>query len=296
MRISNHTKLIEDRFGREEAIRMIARAGFDCVDLSMFDMEHGWDSPFFREDYVEYAQKLKTVAQECGVYFNQAHAPFAMDMSVMEEKSEAWEEVLFRIRRAIEVAGIVGARNIVVHPVQYFIYWNTDPQVMKQKNLEFYTALIPTAKAAGVRICIENMHRMDTNSRVVRHSVCSSPYELAEYVDMCNTVEDCFCACLDVGHCGLTGHDPVNAIHVLGSRLQAVHIHDVDYTWDMHTLPLTASMDHYAIVKALAEIGYPGEYTLEAYRFLHPFRPDFYQEAMNFMGKVTRHLVNSVAE
>ena len=113
-------------------------------------MEFGNDSPFLQDDYAEYALHLKEVAEECGISFNQAHAPFAMDMSVWETDPEAWEDVLLRIRRSIEIAGIVGAPRIVVHPVQYMIYWNTDPQEMLDKNRAFYGLLIDTAKKAGV--------------------------------------------------------------------------------------------------------------------------------------------------
>ena len=292
MRISTATELIDTAFGREEAIRMIARAGFDCADLSMFDMTEGYDDPLLQDGYREYAENLKKVAEENGICFNQAHAPFSMDMRVWDTDEKAWEEVLFRIRRAIEVAGIVGAPRIVVHPVQYMIYWNTDPVFMQQKNREFYRLMIPTAKEAGVQICIENMWRMDFNARVIRDSVCASPYEFANYVDMCNEDADLFCACLDVGHCDVTGHDPVNAIHVLGDRLQALHIHDVNYLQDLHTMPLASKTNQYGIAEALRDIGYKGDYTLEAAGFLRPFRKEFYQEALNFMAKVSRHLAD----
>lgn len=295
MRISTQTELLEDKFGREEAIRMIARAGFDCADLSMFDMESGTDSPFMKDDYREYARHLREVAEECGICFNQAHAPFSMDMRVWETDAAAWEDVLLRIRRSIEIAGIIGAPRIVVHPVQYMIYWNTDPEYMLNKNREFYKLLIPAAKEAGVKICVENMWRMDMNSKIIRDSVCASPYEFAKYVDTFNQDADIFCACLDIGHCMITSHDPAHAVRVLGHRLEALHVHDTDFFRDLHTCPLTGKVDQYAVAEALKEIGYRGDYTLEAASFLRPFRPEFYQEALNFMAKVSRHLADIAA-
>ena len=295
MRISTQTELLEDKFGREEAIRMIARAGFDCADLSMFDMETGNDSPFMQDDYRAYALHLREVAEECGICFNQAHAPFSMDMRVWETDEKAWEDILFRIRRSIEVAGIIGAPRIVVHPVQYMIYWNTDPEYMLNKNREFYRLFIDTAKEAGVKICVENMWRMDMNSKIIRDSVCASPYEFAQYVDTFNQDADIFCACLDIGHCYITSHDPANAVRVLGDRLEALHVHDTDFFRDLHTCPLTGKIDQYAVAEALAQIGYKGDYTLEAASFLRPFRPEFYQEALNFMAKVSRHLADIAA-
>lgn len=292
MRISTCTELIEDHFGKEEAIRMIARAGFDCADLSMFDMADGWESPFLHDDYAEYARNLKNVAQECGICFNQAHAPFTMDMRVWETDEKAWEEVLLRIRRSIEIAGIVGAPRIVVHPVQYMIYWNTDPEYMLNKNREFYRLFIDDAKKAGVKICIENMFRMNMDTKIIRDSICASPYEFARYVDTMNLDADIFCACLDIGHCNVCSYDPANAVRVLGSRVEALHVHDNNGFRDLHTCPLTGMIKHYEVADALREIGYKGDYTLEAANFLSPFRPEFYQEALNFMAKVSRHLAD----
>lgn len=297
MRISTTTEQVDDFFGREEAIRMIARAGFDCADLGMFNdaMTEGHDDPLLQDGYREYALNLRKVAEECGICFNQAHAPFSMDMRVWETDPEAWEDVLFRIRRSIEVAGLLGAPRIVVHPVQYMVYWNTDPQEMLEKNREFYRLLIPTAQEAGVKICVENMWRMDLNSKIIRDSVCASPYEFAQYVDTFNQDADIFCACLDIGHCVITSHDPANAVRVLGDRLEALHVHDTDFFRDLHTCPLTGKIDQYAVAEALAEIGYKGDFTLEAASFLRPFRKEFYQEALNFMAKVSRHLADIAA-
>lgn len=294
MRISTTTEVVDNHFGREEAVRMIARAGFDCADLGMFNdaMTFGHDDPLLLDGYEEYARNLRNVAEESGICFNQAHAPFSMDMGVWETDEKAWEDVLLRIRRAIEVAGILGAPRIVVHPVQYMIYWDTDPAYMLNKNREFYRLLIDDAKKAGVKICVENMWRMDLNSRIIRDSVCASPYEFAQYVDTFNQDADIFCACLDIGHCYITSHDPANAVRVLGSRLEALHVHDTDFFRDLHTCPLTGKIDQYAVAQALAEIGYKGDFTLEAAAFLRPFRPEFYQEALNFMAKVSRHLAN----
>jgi sugar phosphate isomerase/epimerase len=54
-------------------------------------------------------------------------------------------------------------------------------------------------------------------------------------------------------------------------------------------------VDQYAVAEALKEIGYRGDYTLEAASFLRPFRPEFHQEALNFMAKVSRHLADIAA-
>lgn len=289
MRISTTTEAM-DMYDISTSVKMIAEAGFDCVDLALTGMAIDKDNIFLRDDYRETAKKIKKVAEENGICFNQAHAPFQMDMRKYVAGGEEADKIIALLNRSIEIAGIVGAKNIVVHPVQCWYYHDTDPEEQLKANVEFYSKLIPAAKKAGVKIAIENMFRGNKFSGAIHISVCSSPYELARYVDECNKVENCFVACLDIGHCTLTGHDPANAVRVLGNRLQALHTHDNDFIHDSHTCPLTMSIPLYDVMAALKEIGYKGDLTLEAHTFMPHFDKSFHSEALKFMAKVTRHL------
>ena len=290
MRISNTTEYLSRIFGYKTAINMIAEAGFDCVDLNLCEMATDKDSPFLKDNYADFAAELRQTAENCGIFFNQAHAPFQMNMLKYVEGGEGAEGIINLLIRSIEIAGIVGAENIVVHPVQCWYYHDTDPEEQLKANVEFYSKLIPAAKKAGVKIAIENMWRSHKYNKAITISVCSSPYELARYVDECNKVENCFVACLDIGHCSLTGHDPANAVRVLGDRLRALHTHDTDTVHDSHTCPLTMSIPLYDVMTALKEIGYKGEITLEASAFFTKFHESFLKDALEFMSKVTRHL------
>ena len=296
MRISTQTELLMRKFDLETAVKMIAEAGFDHIDVSMFDMALGEESPFLQDGYKDYACKIRALAEKLGVSFNQAHAPFRMDMNAYLEDPTAREAVLYRLERAIEVAGLLGVSNIVVHPVHCISYPNNDPDALLEINRDYYAALIPAAQKAGVKIAIENMwQRNHFNSHIISDT-CSSPYELARYVDVCNEMADCFVACLDIGHCALTGHDPVNCIHVLGHRLAALHVHDNDTRNDSHNCPQTMSIDCYPIMEALKQIGYQGELTLEADYFLDRYRADFYPTALKFMEQTARHLASVFEE
>ena len=75
MILSTQTDYLGRKFGEERAIEIIAEAGFDAVDLSMFGMKDD-SSVFLKNNYKEFAEKLKETAQSKGVFFNQAHAPF----------------------------------------------------------------------------------------------------------------------------------------------------------------------------------------------------------------------------
>ena len=63
----------------------------------------------------------------------------------------------------------------------------------------------------------------------------------------------------------------VEMIKALGSKLQALHIHDNDKWHDSHQIPFSMSIDFYAVLKALKQIGYNGYFTLEADRYLDAY-------------------------
>ena len=99
-------------------------------------------------------------------------------------------------------------------------------------------------------------------------------------------------ACLDIGHTALVGVDPADAIRALGhDRLKALHVHDVDYLHDCHTLPFNRNLDWDAITAALAEIHYDGDFTFEADAFLEQFPRELRKDASVLMARTGRYLV-----
>ena len=76
MMVSTQTDYLASRFGDAQAIRMLADAGFDAFDLSLFRMMHDPNYEMNGHEYREKAAYLRRVADECGILCNQAHAPF----------------------------------------------------------------------------------------------------------------------------------------------------------------------------------------------------------------------------
>ena len=62
--------------------------------------------------------------------------------------------------------------------------------------------------------------------------------------------------------------DTVSMIKTLGSSLQALHIHDNDKHHDSHWIPYEMNIEFAPIVKALKEVGYKGEFTMECNGFV----------------------------
>ncbi len=283
MLVSTQTEHLAAKFSQEEAIRMLAQAGFEAFDLSLFSQK-----PFDADDYREVARHLRSVADECGIVCNQAHAPFPSSKSDQDFNEKAFAQIV----RAMEVASLMGAKQIIVHPVQH-LYYPEHVLELKEMNQIFYQALVPYSKAFGIRVALENMFQGDPRRHVLIESTCNSPDEFCDYLDALPAEH--FTACLDIGHCGLVGQDAASFIRALGhERLGALHVHDNDYHHDSHTLPFMGALPWDAITSALADIRYQGDITLEADRFLARLPDHLLSEATHLMCGVAKHLRDEV--
>jgi sugar phosphate isomerase/epimerase len=289
MIISTQTDVLSQRFSQEDAIRIIAKAGYDAYDISLFSMLR--DDDIFNSDaYLDYTHKLKAIADECGIICNQAHAPFPSSKA-----DDSYNQTIFhRIVRSMEIAAVLGAKQIIVHPVQH-LYYPENAAELQQMNLRFYTALIPYCEKFGIKVALENMFQRDPRRGVLITSTCNEPGEFSAYLDALPSEH--FTACLDIGHCGLIGQDPANFIRKLGhDRLGALHVHDNDFHRDAHTMPLMGALDWNAITDALADIRYKGEFTLEADNFLAKFPRELLPDAVALMAKTARYLATQIEE
>ena len=71
-------------------------------------------------------------------------------------------------------------------------------------------------------------------------------------------------------------------------------MHDVDYTHDCHTMPYMEKLDWESIAAALGEIGYTGDFTLEADCFLKRFPRELKPEASRLMASTARYILDRV--
>lgn len=256
MKISTEIGSIAKFVGYEKAIEYVAKAGFDSWDFTMCSMMCTYDKStgvvtekhpeLCSDGYLEYARRLGELGASLGITCNQAHAPFPSLPPMMPY-----------IRRAIECAGIVGARICVVHP------WNYSTP---EENAAMYRELLPLAKRCGVKIAVENMWNWwDFERDIAIPAACSLSDNFVHHVDLVGDPD--LVACLDIGHAEMFrayGENAPGLIRALGKRLKAVHMHDNDLRHDSHALPYTMGIDFHGVLKALAETGYEGDMTLEA--------------------------------
>ncbi len=278
MKTSTLTLRLTDEFGIEKAVQMICEAGFDCIDHSLFSGVNG--SLYIEEEgYLEKLKAVKAIADSYGVKFNQTHAPFG-SFKEGDDTYNEWVKPL--IIKSIEATSILGAEYMVVHP----FYVSVDK---KQANMEFFRSLLPHAKKHNVKLALENMFGWDPEKDVLIKNVCSDAEELIDYVDSLDS--EYAVVCLDVGHCGLVGESAPDMIRKLGKeRLRCLHIHDNDGITDLHTIPFSRSIDFNEITKALNEIGYEGDMTLEADAFYKGFPVELYGDVLILLSKTARYL------
>ena len=269
-----------DVYGLERGLELMMDAGFPAIDLNLGDN----NEYLFREDWRETADRIKTLADRRGVVFNQAHAPFPSSAGQPSED----EVILSAIRRSMEVASILGVRNIIVHPKQHLVYAK-NKQATFDMNVEFYRALIPDCERLNIRVCAENMWQWDDKREIIVDSICAQPEEFCALLDAIDS--PWIVGCLDIGHSALVGVEPADFIRALGSkRLQTLHVHDVDYRKDCHTMPFIERIDWENTMKALAEIGYEGDLTLEADNYLRLFPKELQTAACRMMAQTAGYL------
>lgn len=287
MLISTEIASISAIVGEERAVEAVAKAGFDYYDFSLTSMAK-WSSKegrYLREDhplhgseYLSFAKKIRKIADDLGLPCNQSHAPFPSHR----------EQVESYLERALECSAVAGAKICVIHPKCFDT---------AEENAEFYGKLLPLAKSYGVRIATENMWNWDKEEDHAIPCACSTAEDFVRHVDAVN--DPYLVACLDIGHAEMKGLGTscVEMIHALGKeRLQALHIHDNDKWHDSHRLPFTMDIDFLPIVKALKEIGYEGEFTLEVDHLLADYGPERIDEGVGVMAEAARKLATLFEE
>ena len=247
------------RIGEEKAIELVAKTGFDAFDMSMFKniINYAWQTktvtpanhPLATGEYLKFARRLKQVAKDNGIFCNQSHAPYPTALQSIRDQH----------KRCIEITAEVGGKICIIHPQEHATI---------EQNAEMYCELLPFAKEHGVKIATENMWDWDREKDQAYRVACSDHYNFLKQIKAVN--DDFFVACLDIGHAEMRGLDTsaVQMIKTLGKHLQALHIHDNDKHYDSHGLPMTMNIEFDPIIKALKEIDYKGDFTLECSHYI----------------------------
>ena len=280
MKISTEIHSAASIVGEERAVEYIAKAGFDAWDFSMFSMcRYDWGTrallenshPLAGNEYLRFSRNLKRIGLDYGIVCNQSHAPFPTSC----------KEICSYYKRAIECTAEAGGEICIIHP---------DNNKAAEENAEFYQELLPFAKEHGVKIATENMWNWDNQKDESCFAACATPDSFCKHIDVVGS--EWLIACLDIGHAEMRGNNTsaVEMIKALGSRLQALHIHDNDQWHDSHQIPFSMNIDFGPIVEALKEIHYKGYFTLEADRYLEKYTEENISEGIKELADTARKL------
>lgn len=266
--------------GEEKAVELVAKAGFDGWDISMFPMaaiDYATGTWAYGEhplgkNALAFARQLRKIGLDNGIVCNQSHAPFP----------SIWPDTKDVLLRAIECTAEAGGQICIIHPNNYR---------SAEENAEMFLALLPFAKEHHVKIATENMWNWNAEAHCAAPAACSDPVSFLAHL---NAVSDEYLvACLDVGHAEMAGlgTSAVEMIHALGSHLQALHLHDTNRRGDNHQIPFSMQIDFAAIVRALREIDYAGWFTLEADTYLRSaYTPETIFQGIRNLSKAARRL------
>ncbi len=291
MLLSTQTQVLTRSYTDEQIIDIVSGAGFDALDYSM-DNSHMLkaDSALTRDEVTAQAKKLKALAADKGLVYNQCHAPaWGMEWG----KEDFVRSVIFPTTvRSMELAAALGVKIIVVHPIHH-LPWRTHAEELFEMNMKFYKALEPYCEEYGIKVATENMWNWDRNRRYIIDDTCSTAAEFNRYVDTFNS--KWLTGCLDLGHAVLVGSQPEDMIRAMGNqRIQALHVHDVLYTDDTHTMPYLGKINWDNVTQALADIDYQGDFTFEADYFFVRMPAHLQPGAVKLLHDTGRSLIADI--
>lgn len=269
------TAILVEESDPENGYRLIAQAGFDCIDFNLDAMlpgekiQSGDFGPLFRGEGSElesYLERHRAAARKNGLFFSQMHAPFQL---YVPERDDINELCFGALEKCIAGAALLGCPNLVVHPVN--LAYQKGCAEETRVNLAYFGRLASAAKKYGVTVCLENM--FVSVGGHVSEAVCSDFPAAARLIDELNgeAGAQVFGFCLDIGHMTLLGKNMRESIRTLGPRIRTLHIHDNDGVQDHHAMPYSYARnwgrnpvtDWEGFLAGLREIGYRGPLSFE---------------------------------
>ena len=280
MLISTNLISYHNEFGLDKMLDIFAEAGFEALDFNL-------DLAAYIGDFDKaYFEDIRARVEAHGMTVGQTHAPFPPNYPE-EDKTE---KRFYEIVKSFEYSAYLGAELVVVHPKKAIGYdYLAEPERHFEENLDFYRRLLPYAKKYGVKIAIENIFGLCTETGKGLNA-------LLDALD-----DESFVICYDVGHANYTmskhpefGISPDGMLREIGARIACTHIHDNDGTRDGHTLPYYGNIDWDAVCRAFAKVGYSGNLNYEAGYFVKTVPLELRPDAAKFMASVSRQLISKI--
>lgn len=261
---------------QRDAIAIAAKAGFDAVDIGLGGIAPG-SCLSMMDNYIDESKAMREYCASLGIVVNQTHSPFYEGKPMPDGYKEA-------MLRTVETSAHLGADCVVVHADNWY---EADVEFEYSKALntiyEVYAPIVELAEKMGVKIAMETLFCWIPEWR----RFCSRREELDDIIGRFGT--DTVGVCLDTGHWRVAyGASMTDEIRKLKSKIIATHIHDNKGKTDDHMFPYTATANWDSICKALHDVGYDGDVTLEL--VYGAFPDELVTDAAVFARRIAEHL------
>lgn len=233
----------------------IAKSKFNHINFNFCDIPN-----ILKQNNCE--EKIDEIIKLCREYninIETAHATFHWPFLFQEyESREDKEELENGIIKSIQMAKRMNVKWITLHLGQLLDKEGKyNYQESAKANIRYLNKFIELANDLEIGIAIENGTNMLQN-------VTPTIEELIEIVDFYNQLykKEVLGICYDFGHANVGDWNQYESIKKIGKHLKVTHIHD-NIGKDTHQIPFTGNIDFKSAMKALKEINYTGNLTLE---------------------------------
>ncbi len=242
MNIVTTTSVFPPCWDTDNLLIRLHNANFTHLDLAFDYCVQNPTYPFMTDAYERWALELKEKADALGLIFSHAHAPFNADARGVS------------VEKTLRCASLLGIKYLVVHP----LYKNKDGKNYEKEeflsvNVDAIRPILATAEKYGVILLTENLLWGESIKLPV----------ISELVARVNS--PFFGWCYDTGH-GHAEGESLEALLLCKHAPRSLHIHDNHGSHrDEHLIPGDGTLDFDRCFALLKQIGYTGEFVLEAH-------------------------------
>lgn len=243
MKIITTTSVFPPAMDPSDILPRLKAIGFDGLDIA-FDYCDAPNHPFMSTDYRRWADTLREKAAQHHIALTHSHASF---------DAAGRGDI---VSRTMDAASRMGIDYVVVHPIFRDMDGSnlTDADAFIHVNKEAYLPILAEADKYGVTVLTENL----------LWGASVLPKAIDALVSEINSSN--FGWCFDTGHANQFGH---GANELLTCRNVPLSLHIQDNhgipMHDEHLMPGDGVIDWEQFLNVLKQIGYQGEFVLEAH-------------------------------
>ena len=272
-----------------ESLELIKAAGMNAVEI---DLSRGIGATILADEYFGLqSELLRKELDKAGFKVSSVHAPH--DPTLYMPERNATEDDIQKARtdaaKSARIAHLLGAKVLVIHPVDNHVDAEYDREVNMKTNLEHYAPMLEVFEKLGDKIncklAVENVYY--SSEYRLRRRFGESAEEVIALADALGAG-----VCWNCGHAHPVTMDQARAIEKIGDRLVLMHISDSRGHTDAGLPPMVGggNIKWETIMPAVARIGFDGYAVLQADQYLTNMPKVLQKDAAEFAGTVCRRL------